>query len=353
MKRITILFVLFFISGFAAAQDPKEDARKIATELLAQYPGLSIAVGINDKIVWSEGLGFSDVANKVKVSENTTFPYYSLSKSITGIALAKLVSSGQLDITKYASYYLPNLPLHYKNVTVAQLIGHSAGVRHYKKGEWMKISKGNCITASESFATFINDPLVQEPGTAFQYSTFGYVILSNIIEAITKTPYNNFIEKEICNPIGVTDIALDQTDKSNINKSIYYENWNNEKSKAKVADDVNNSCKMGGGGLTGSAKSLVMLHLSILNGKILNEKAKNIYYTSLPDNNGQSLKYSFGLKIAEKDGSSYFSHTGSGLGGNGVILIYPDKKAVIVILGNIENNSMNAVAGKVLSFFLN
>jgi len=164
-------------------------------------------------------------------------------------------------------------------------------------------------------------------------------------------PYSDFIEKEICNPIGVTDIALDQTAKSNINKSVYYDSWDSENLKAKIADDVNNSCKMGGGGLTGSAKSLAMLQLSILNGKILDEKAKNMYYTSLLDNNGQSLKYAFGLKAGEKDGSNYFSHTGSGLGGNGVILIYPGKKAVIVILGNIDNNAMNAVAGKIVRFF--
>ena len=73
---------------------------------------------------------------------------YSLSKSITGIALAKLISAGKLELNRKAVDYLPNLPEHYKKVTVAQLIGHSAGVRHYKKGEWMRFSKGKCLLAS-------------------------------------------------------------------------------------------------------------------------------------------------------------------------------------------------------------
>ena len=55
------------------------------------------------------------------------------------------------------------------------------------------------------------------------------------------------------------------------------------------------------------------------------------------------MQYGFGLKIGDKNGKPYFSHAGSGQGGSSVILIYPDEKAVIVLAGNMEDDTMNSV----------
>ncbi len=351
MKKVTILLVLFCFWICANGQQI-EEARNMATKLLAHYPGLSVAVGIKDSIIWSEGFGYADVTHKVCVTENTTFRMYSLSKSITGIALAKLISAGKLELNRKAVDYLPNLPEHYKKVTVAQLIGHSAGVRHYKKGEWMRFSKGKCLLASDALEAFINDPLVQNPGTSFQYSTFGYIILSAIIESITKSSFDDYIRQQVCKPMGISNIFLDQPNDNKSQQSIYYDSWDISKWKAKEATGINNSCKMGGGGLIGSARSLALLHLGLLNGKLLDENTQKIYYTGIKDAAGKSLQYGFGLKIGDRNGKPYFSHAGSGQGGSSVILIYPDEKAVIVLAGNMEDDTMNSVAGKMLQLFL-
>lgn len=307
---------------------------------------------MKNEIVWSEGFGYADVANKIRVTEQTVFRYYSLTKSITGAAMAKLIHAGQLDITKKVPYYLTNLPEQYQNVTIAQLIGHSSGVRHYKRNEWMKVSKSNCLLASEALGSFINDPLVQLPGASFQYSSFGYTILSAVIESLTKSSFSSYIGNALFKPLGITDISLDQSAHAKADQSLYYESWDNATSKAKEASSINNSCKMGGGGLVGTSRSLALFHLSLLNGKVLESNILQLYYTGLNDNNRQPLKYAFGLRIGENEGKPYYYHTGSGLGGNGVILVNPEKKAVVVILGNLENDSMNSVAGKILQLFL-
>lgn len=357
MKKVTFILLLHLLTtgafGIKAQQTVRAEqtgeAEKLITELLTKYPGLSIAVGIEGQLVWSKGFGYSDVTKNIPVSESTLFRYYSLSKSITGIALAKLVNSGNLDISKAVRTYLPNLPEHYKDVTVQQLIGHTAGVRHYEKGEWMKISKSHCSTADQSFSTFINDPLNHTPGSVYEYSTFGYVILSALIEQLSKSSFNDFINQEVFLPIGITNIGVDQVERSLTNQSVYYEAWKN--GKAKIAAEVDNSCKMGGGGLVGDAKSLALIHLELMNGKLLSAEEKELYFRALP-NAGGSPRYSFGLTIVETGNETYFSHSGSGLGGNSAILIRPKRKAVIVLLGNIEDNAMNAVAGKLLKIFI-
>jgi serine beta-lactamase-like protein LACTB, mitochondrial len=274
-----------------------------------------------------------------------------LSKSITGIALAKLVSEGRLNISHQITQYMPDLPAHYKQVTVAQLISHTAGVRHYKNNEWMKVSATTCKTAMDAIGVFINDPLEFEPGKEYSYSSFGYVLLSAMVEAITQTPFDEYVRAEVFLPAGVRDIALDKTAEAESAQTVHYEKWNQQSAKAKVAPVVNNSCKFGGGGFVGSARALATLQLAMLNGKIVTGDALTQYYTSFSRNDGQPVNYGFGIGVGESNGMKYHTHTGSAVGANGVMIIYPKEKVVVVLLGNLDDEAMNNVAGKLGRLF--
>jgi serine beta-lactamase-like protein LACTB, mitochondrial len=230
---------------------------------------------------------------------------------------------------------------------VAHLISHSSGIRHYNKGEWMKVSRSGCSTAKEAIGVFVNDPLEFEPGTKYSYSSFGYVLLSAMVEAITQMPFQDYIRTEILMPAAVNGIALDKSPEATTNESSYYEKWDLNKGKAKRVEDVNNSCKFGGGGFVGTSAALVNLHMAMLDGNIVSGDALEKYYTTFTNNAGESLKYGFGIGVLEGDGVKYHTHTGSAVGANGAMIIYPKERVVVVILGNLEDSAMNAIIGKV------
>ena len=352
MKKILFSWLLGCSINLIVAQPNIDEARKIIQPLLKTYPGISIAISNPSGIIWQEGFGYSNIKQGNPVNPETKFRYYSLSKSITGIALAKLIEENKLSLEASVRKYLPDLPDHYEPVTIAHLISHTGGVRHYKKNEWMKVSLSQCESAKMALAPFINDPLQSVPGTQSQYSSFGYVLLSAVIESVSQKPYGDYL-KQILGQVPLSnEFDMDQTEIAKTNQSGHYKTWNGK--TGKDADLVNNSCKFGGGGLVGTARSLAQIHQNLLGGFILNKESMAVYYKSFNKANGESVNYAFGLGTGKtQDGLTYYSHSGSALGANGIVLIYPEKKIVLVMLGNLNSDEMNSVGGKIARLFMN
>lgn len=358
-NKLYQLLMLTFLMPFLSHAQWDEAAGKadvLMNELLATYPGLSVAVGYGDEIIWKKGYGFADAENKIIVTPEHQFRMYSLSKSITGMALIKLVEEGKLDIEKPVTDYLSDLPEFYEQVKVKHLINHTAGIRHYNKGEWLKISSDDCKTAAEAIQVFVSDPLETTPGEIQSYSSFGYVLLSHLVASISGKTFNSYVKETFLDPLEITTLAPDQSEMLT-NEVAYYQKWKGSKNKGKKAIVVNNSCKFGGGGFVGTAEAVVKLHLAMVNGEFVSEESLEKYYTQIPDDKGESSGYAFGIGDSmSKSGMRYHSHTGSAVGANAVLVVYrkSDRNPVpivAVIMGNMKEPTMNSNVGKLAGYF--
>lgn len=95
-------------------------------------PGLSIAVVENGESEWSSGFGFADLENNVPASEHTLFRLGSISKSLTATGAMELVQQGKLDLDAPVQKYCPSFPQKSAPITTRMVMGHLAGIRHYK-----------------------------------------------------------------------------------------------------------------------------------------------------------------------------------------------------------------------------
>ncbi|MDX1940219.1 MAG: serine hydrolase domain-containing protein [Saprospiraceae bacterium] len=366
LSRVIILVLLFFVLQYASfrtqgADNPKpssryyheiQEGRELLTELLDNFPGVSIAVGIGDRIAWKEAFGWADAKNKIYATPEHQFRYYSLSKSIAGLAAAKLMEEGKLDIDTAITTYLPDLPEQYCDVTVAQLLSHTAGVRHYKKDEWQKISQYHCNTVEEALPVFLEDKLKFEPGAGYTYTSFGYVLLCYVLEAVSGVPYDEYIHQNFLLPLGLETIALDQQPAAQVNPVKFYKYWNVYKNRGVEAPKVDNSCKFGGGGYVGTAEELVHLHQAVIKGRLIRPETVEQYFTSFTKSDSTSVGYAFGIGVKESsDGSKYYAHTGTAMGGYGVLIVDPAQELVIVILGNRYDEALVTTAKKILKVF--
>uniref|UniRef100_A0A8D1WJQ7 Serine beta-lactamase-like protein LACTB, mitochondrial n=1 Tax=Sus scrofa TaxID=9823 RepID=A0A8D1WJQ7_PIG len=122
---------------FARAIDSSRDLlHRIKDEVGA--PGIVVGVSVDGKEVWSEGLGYADVENRVPCKPETVMRIASISKSLTMVALAKLWEAGKLDLDIPVQHYVPEFPeKEYEgekvSVTTRLLISHLSGIRHYEK----------------------------------------------------------------------------------------------------------------------------------------------------------------------------------------------------------------------------
>lgn len=323
-------------------RDPLEATlEKIQTILdEGEYPGLSVAVAVNGEMVLANGFGVKNIETGEKPDHETMFRVYSVSKPLTGIMTAKLAGDGQLNLDAPISNYLPGLPEKLKTITSRQLAGHIGGIRHYQDNEWMKIAQDACPVPADGFAPFINNSLIADPGQEYSYSSFGYVLLSGVLEAASGQNFEPLFNDLMFAPSGAERFDLDDpTTTRPKNMATFYDTGG--LFGPSVSDPINNGCKFGAGGWNASAEALTKVFMNFLDGDLTSPETLEMTFQQITPAtpNEAKMGMGFGSNISS-DGYRYASMSGSGLGGRAAMVIFPDEKIVVVILGNTEGRSL-------------
>ena len=199
---------------------------------------------MDGKIVYSEGFGFADLEERVPVWPTTKFRIGSISKPLTATALMQLVEAGKLDLDAPVQEYVPSFPAKGAIITVRELAGHLGGIRHYRDDE-MEIQR-HYDNVLEGWKIFENDPLVAPPGTKFSYSSYGYNLLSAVIQSASGEPFLTYMQEHVFPPMGLVHTAADQNTEITEQRSRFYELAKD--GHAENAPYVDNSYKWAGGG---------------------------------------------------------------------------------------------------------
>jgi CubicO group peptidase (beta-lactamase class C family) len=215
-SRITIVE-----NGLRALGTTQDTLKWSLKERMAFYnvQGLSIAVINNYKIEWAKGYGWADTSEHRLVSKQTLFQAASISKSLNGIGVLKLVQDKKLDLNTDINEYLKSWKFPYdsisknKKITVANLLSHTAGLNihgfpGYNKEDSLplitEILKGKMPSNTEAIHSLF------EPGLKFKYSGGGTLISQLIIMNITNQPYDEYMQLNILNPMGMTSSFYSQ-----------------------------------------------------------------------------------------------------------------------------------------------
>ena len=195
-------------AGYA---DAVERARPFVRALVVEenLPGLSLAVGMAGDIVWAEGFGWADIDERRPVTPTTLFRIEGVAKPMTATAVGLLHERGLLDLDAPVRDYVPSFPEKEWSVTTRQLMGEVAGVRNPPFDEELLYMRGHCESPLDGLERFADDPLRFAPGTQYQYSTYGWTLVGAIVEAAAGEPFLDFMQREVFDPSGMRDTALD------------------------------------------------------------------------------------------------------------------------------------------------
>lgn len=271
-------------------------------------PGVVAGVSIKGKTIWVKGFGYSDIENGVRCHTDTTMRIASISKSMTALILMKLVEENRIELDKPISKYLTpeQFPDKYWNgkkvdITLRQLASHLGGIRHYKveekkeenkadkeqgknkKSDREKIGefdskeyylKERFKSVIDSLKLFKDDPLVAEPGTKYVYTTFGYTLISAVMETVLNgTSFEKHLIKVLRSDLGMKNTHLDEFEPIILNRSSYYFKLSDRLYNCPYVD---NSYKWAGGGLLSTIPDLL--------------KFGNIMLYSLKGSNSEGLQ---------------------------------------------------------------
>ncbi len=198
----------------------------------ADIPGISVAVLDQGKIQYLGALGVRSVDSKLPVSENTIFSAASLSKPVFAYAVLKFADAGKFDLDKPLYEYFPYEDLQhderYKKITARMILSHTSGLPNWRDGQLQ---------------------LNFDPGARYSYSGEGFVFLQKVIEKITAKPLDEWMQKQVFQPLGMTrssyvwqesfenDYALPHDEDMKSRQFNKYENGNTAYSLLTTAQD--------------------------------------------------------------------------------------------------------------------
>ena len=167
--------------------------------------------------------------------------------------MLRLVQSGKLDLDAPIQKYVPAFPQKGSVITVRMVAGHLGGIRHYQGDEFVIQKHYDNVT--EGLAIFKDDPLVAPPGRKFNYSSYGFNLLSAAIETASGQDFLSYMQANVFAPIGLVHTTPDRNAQIVEQRSRFYELPKN--GPVENAPYVDNSCKWAGGGFLSTAEDLV------------------------------------------------------------------------------------------------
>jgi serine beta-lactamase-like protein LACTB len=329
-----------------------EAGRRAVADVMAEHaiPGMSAAVLIDGEIVWSEGFGFADLENRVPATPLTRFRIGSISKPVSASALAKLSQEGRLDLDAPVQRYVPYFPAKRWPVTPRLVAGHLAGIRHYRGDE--NLSNRRYETVREGLSIFQGDPLLHEPGTQYLYSSYGWNLLSAVVEGASGQDFLSYMREQIFAPLNLRSIVAEHTDSVIPYRAEFY--VRGDDGRVLNAPYVDNSYKWAGGGFISNTEDLVRFGWVHLDGSFLQPEAVKALFTSQRTRAGESTNYGIGWRSGtDKAGRRWVGHTGSSVGGWAVLVVYPEERVVVAALANQdEQPDRQALAERIATPFI-
>jgi len=149
----------------------------------------------------------ADVENNLPATVRTRYRTASIAKAMTAVVVLSLMEEGRIDLDKEVQHYVPEFPKKNWPITTRQLLGHLAGIRHYKNSRESS-STQHFFQVKAALGTFRNDPLRHEPGTRFLYSSFGYNLLGAIAEDAGDKPFAELLKDTV--DLGGQDLDLEE-----------------------------------------------------------------------------------------------------------------------------------------------
>ena len=276
MRTLVVLFVATLLAETPGApgmaqEIPTDGIRQIAESALGDLPGLSVAVGVADNVIWTGGFGLASLDPEILVTPDTRFRVYSVSKPWTAAAGLRLAVTGRLD--PEAPIQVPGYPDKGEPITALQLATHSSGIRHYRDAE--AETNRECHTVAEAVELFADDPLLFAPGTDRSYSTWGFVLLGAVIEQAGKQPFDRVLHAEVLEPSGMAATAHALAPASTAARAYEREPAAGYRD---VGETTNPSCKWGGGGYLSTAADLARFPLAALSGRLLPQSAVDLLF---------------------------------------------------------------------------
>ena len=205
------------------ASQTLQEATAQLRQLVADHviAGAVAGVARHGKLVYVEPVGLQDLATRVPMQERTLFRIYSMTKSVTAVAVMMLHEKGQVSLDDPVEKFLPEFahvmvqpdtsaPARKptRSVTMRDLMLHTSGLSHRTSDLYRRLGVRSRVDTLPRFvAKIARAPLMEDPGTVFRYSESSSV-LGRIVEVVSGKPFDVFLKERVFDPLEMRDTSF-------------------------------------------------------------------------------------------------------------------------------------------------
>ncbi len=300
----------------------------------------SVLVAKNGKLIFNKEYGYADFNKKTKIHKNSSFQLASVSKQFTAVGILILFERGLLGLDDHVIKYFPDFP--YKEITIRQLLNHTSGLPKYF---WLAEHKWNKEKppVNSEMIELISEyklPLFFKPGSRFDYSNTGYLVLASIIEEISGKDYGEFLEENIFKPLQMTNSFVYRFEQDEIEDSqlagyrIYRRRYH------LVISGTVNDAIVGDKNVYSTSEDLFRWINGLNSGKLISESTLKLMYSKGETKYKREIPYGFGFRIDDKNVEKIIYHKGKWNGFRTSLMQYTDSDLLVIALEHSSYNSM-------------
>mgnify|MGYP002624657817 CR=1 FL=1 len=296
-------------------------------------PGAALAVAVDGRPVQVECIGFADIAQQIPITPDTRFDLASVSKTFTAALLLRLAAAGRVDVNGPAADWLPALgrPASGRPITLRDLLAHTSGLPDY-------LADGMDTPPERTAVRSILDELPRwgaaaRPGITHAYANTNYVLLAQVIEAVTGTPFTEACAKELFAPLGLAHTAVCPDPPAGTVAIGYVQDqygvprW--DVSEPMPLETV------GDGGVVSSLTDLLRWHEALWSGEAVPEPWWTRMRTPSRLDSGEPIPYGLALQVEQDAGGrTWVGHGGSWVCSTVLVGRYVEQRTTVLLLAN-------------------
>jgi CubicO group peptidase (beta-lactamase class C family) len=351
--KLFYLLIAFTLLSVSANGQLAERIDSLALEQAAKGFNGNVLYSRNDSVVFTGNYGYRTFETQQPLNDHTIFDVASITKQFTAIAIIQLIEKGMVSYDTNVHKIIKGFP--YSDITIEHLLRHQSGLPGYQdilddKNNWDRKEQATNRDLLNILSK-LNVPLEFEPGTKYQYSNTGYVVLASIIEELSGQSYAGYIQEHLFNPAGMLSSKvqgnssyLPGRDNLASGYTLTPQSWWSwlpfikEKEKYQnVEEDTNHekvhwmSHIVGGRGVFSSTVDLEKWKQAIRTNKLVSEESKQQMFSV----DSVSTTYGYGFAIYNTQfKSKWVYHNGSWAGFKTTALYLPESNEYLVILSN-------------------
>ena len=335
-------------------------------------PGLAVLVRNDDRVVFERGYGLRETTRRAKIDAATNFRLASCTKQFTAMAIMLLVHDHKLAYDTHLTDVFPDFPESGKSITIRNVLNHTSGLLDYESlmdqqdpdtppDKLIQIQDAQVLKLLEQQTT-----TKFPPGTKWEYSNSGYVVLGLIVAKISGEPFGNFLHDRIFAPLKMQNTLAFEKGKNEVRNRAFGYTKNGR--VWQQTDQSPTSATLGDGGVYSSLVDLAKWDDALRNHTLLTaaEMQPALTPVNVPHATAvaaadtdadakvppsQLAAYGFGWYLNPYHGHDRMWHDGGTVGFRTTIQRFTADRLTIIVLCNRVDLDPGALAERVADLF--